>query len=78
MISSSLRASSERPKTLAAARLDLLDQRRELVAVAPPDEDGKAFGRKFLGDLAADKVARADYGRGCISRRHDHLLTNRA
>ena len=45
---------------LAAGRLDLLDQRLELGAVAAAGKDRKAFGGKFLGDLAADKVAGAD------------------
>ena len=35
----------------AAASLDLLDQRRELVAVSPADEQSKTFGGEFLRDL---------------------------
>ena len=36
---------------LAARGFDFLDQRRQLVAVAPAGEDREAFGGKFLGDL---------------------------
>src|SRR3954468_17865707 len=52
---------------LAAGGLDLLDQRRQLVAVAAAGEDSKALGSKLLGNLAADEIARADHGDGCIS-----------
>jgi hypothetical protein len=41
----------------AASGLDLLDQRRQLVAVAAAGEDGKALGGKLLGDLATATVA---------------------
>ena len=45
---------------LAAGRLDLLDQRLELGAVAAAGENRKSLGGKLLGDLAADKIAGAD------------------
>jgi hypothetical protein len=48
-------------------RLDLLDQRLQLGAVAAPGEDRKTFGGKFLGDLAADEVAGANDCHGCVS-----------
>ena len=54
---------------LAARGLDLLDQRRELVAVAAAGEDGEAFGGELLGDLAADKIAGADH-RDCSASGH--------
>ena len=58
----------ERPSEhFAARRLDFLDQRRELLALTAPDEDRETLGRKFLGDLAADKVSGADNGYGCVS-----------
>ena len=49
-----------------ASRLDLGDQWRQLVTVPSPGEDGEAFGREFLGDGCADKVAGADHGGRCI------------
>jgi hypothetical protein len=55
-----------------------VDQWCEFVAIAPPDEEGKAFGRQFLRNRGADKISRSDYGRCLISRRHDLLLTKRA
>jgi len=49
-----------------ARRLDLGDQRRQLLAPPTPGEDGEPFGREFLGDGAADKVAGADYRHGSL------------
>ncbi len=49
---------------LAAGGLDILHQRRELVAIPAAGEDRKAFGGKFLGDLGADEIAGPDDG-GC-------------
>src|SRR6185312_7944289 len=46
----------------AAGGFHFLHQRFELFAVAPPGEDGKAFGGEFLDDLGADIVAGADHG----------------
>ena len=46
----------------AARSFDLLDQRRELFAVAPSGEYGKAFGSEFLRDLGADVIAGSDHG----------------
>src|SRR6185436_8130706 len=64
-------AGIERPREdLAAARLDLLHQRGELVAVAAAGEDRKALGSEFLGDFGADKVSRTDDRRGRISLSH--------
>ena len=74
MTSSSLRASSARPTMRAALRLDLRDQRRELVAVAPAGEDREALGGKLPGDRRADEVAGADHRRrGVPLHRHDSL-----
>ena len=50
-----------------AGRLDLLDQRFELGAVAASGEHREAFGGKFFGDLAADEVTGADHGHGRVS-----------
>src|SRR5216684_2571890 len=58
---------------LAAASLDVLDQRRELVAVAPAGEYRKAFCSEFFGDLAADKVAGTNEGHGRVSLLHNVL-----
>src|SRR5262249_51879844 len=52
---------------LAAGRLDFLDERFKLGAVATPSENGKAFGSEFLGDLCADVVAGADHRCGPVS-----------
>src|SRR6202140_2681011 len=47
----------ERPaEHFAARRLDLLDQRRELLALAASDKDRKTFGSKFLRNLTTDKT----------------------
>src|SRR6185369_14515656 len=50
------------PEYLSVRRLDFLDERRELFALAAADKDRKTFGRKFLGDLTADEVPGADNG----------------
>src|SRR6059058_2555971 len=42
---------------LSVRRFDFLDERRELFALTSSDKDRKTFGRKFLGDLAADEVS---------------------
>ncbi len=55
------------PEHLSARRLDLLDQRRELLSLATTDENAKTFRCKFLGDLTADKVPGADNGHGRVS-----------
>ena len=52
---------------LAPGRLDLLDQRFELGAVAAPGEHRNSFRGKLLGDLAADEVTGADHGHGRVS-----------
>ena len=44
-----------------ARRLDLRDQRRQLLAVAPSGENGKAFAGEFPGDRGADEVAGANH-----------------
>jgi hypothetical protein len=54
-------------KYLAAGRFDLLDQRRELFSLTAADKDSEAFGREFLGDLAADEVSGADDRNRCIA-----------
>ena len=71
--SSSFRASSVRADDRSARGLDLLDQRFELGAVAPAGEHGEAFGGEFLGDLAADIIAGADHGDGCVAFLHCDL-----
>jgi hypothetical protein len=50
--------------------LDLLDQRLQLGAVAPPGKYRKTFGREFFRDLAADIIAGADHGDGCVAFLH--------
>src|SRR5882757_7025798 len=66
MISSSLRASSERAY-FAAGRLDLLHQRFELGTVAAPGEHRKPLRSKLLGDFVADVIPGADHGHGRVS-----------
>src|SRR4051794_20133264 len=51
----------------AAGILDLFNQRRHLVAIAPPGEHGEAFRREFLGNLGADIVPGADHRGGCVA-----------
>jgi len=59
---------------LAAGGLDLLDQRRQLVAVAAACEDGKALGSKLLGDLAPITAAVAfRFCKGLLQVRLDPL-----
>ncbi|MGY4446560.1 hypothetical protein ACVWZR_001220 [Bradyrhizobium sp. i1.3.1] len=59
---------------LAAGGLDVLHQRRQLVAVAAPGKDRETFRGKFLGDLGADEIAGPDHG-GCrVSLGQGHLL----
>ena len=58
----------------AAGRLDLGDQRRQLVAVAAAGEDGEPFGGEFPGDGGADEVAGADHGHRGVSCCHLLLL----
>src|SRR5258705_3234738 len=50
------------PEYLPVRRLDFLDERRELLALASSGEDRKTFGRKFLGDLSADEISGANNG----------------
>src|SRR5262245_12128749 len=51
----------ERASDRLAVRLrDLGEERRELVAVAAPDEGGESFRSEFLRDCRADEIARAD------------------
>src|SRR5712671_1464397 len=58
----------ERPSEhLSVRRLDFLDERRELFALAPSDKDRKTFGGKFLGDLSADEVPGANNGHSRVS-----------
>src|SRR6202030_3581930 len=52
---------------LAACGFNVLDQWRELVAVAAAGKDREPFGGKFLGDFAADIVAGADDSYGLVS-----------
>ena len=59
---------------LAALGLDVLYQRLELGAVAAPCEDREPFGRKFLGNLAANIVAGTDDCRGRLSLLQGPLL----
>src|SRR6187431_2585669 len=67
-------AGIKRPREdLAAAGLDLLHQRGELVAVAAAGKDRKTLGSEFLCDFGADKVPRTDDRRGRISLRHGSL-----
>src|SRR6266403_1955570 len=42
-------------------------QRGVLLSLTTSDENCKTFGRKFLGDLTADKVPRSDNGYGRVS-----------
>src|SRR5438045_9371104 len=51
----------------AAGLLDLLDQRFELGAVAPPGEHREALVGELLCNLAADIVASTDHGHGRVS-----------
>ncbi len=55
------------PKHLPARRLDFLDQRGKLLSLTASDKNRETFGRKFLGDLSADKVTGADNGYGRVS-----------
>ncbi len=55
------------PEHLAVRRLDFLDQRRELFALAPSDKNRKTFGGKFLGDLSTDEVPGANNGHSRVS-----------
>lgn len=53
---------------------DLFHQRRKFLTVAAACKYGETFGSKFLGDLAADKVAGADHSHGRVSFGQDSLL----
>ena len=52
---------------LATGGFDLLDQRLQLGAVTTAGEDGETFRSEFLGNLAADVIAGADYSHCPVS-----------
>jgi len=58
---------------LAAGGLDVLDERRELVAIAAAGENRKTFRGEFLGDLAANVIAGTNDGHGRVSLLHGVL-----
>src|SRR5262249_24437476 len=61
----------------AAARLDLRDERRELLAVSPSGEHDEAFGGKSLRDRRSDVVSRADHRDARVSFVHFHRTPTR-
>jgi hypothetical protein len=69
-----LHARIERARVdLATGGLDLLGQRRELVAVAATGEDRKALGGELLGDLAANEITGTNDGDRPVSLLHGVL-----
>src|ERR1700687_4045658 len=67
MISSSLRASSERAWISPPAASISFTSGSSLAPLRRAGDTLETFGRKLLGDLAADKVTGADHGHGRVS-----------
>ena len=62
------------PMDRPARRLDLGDERRQPVAVAPPGEHDEPLARELLRDRGADVIAGTDDGDGGVALRHGGLL----